>query len=107
METMIEMNRQAVEGDMDEMEDAIEEAINNLNELNRERQAFVENAWQQMMVQFLQEQANGGGDAFEMVGRGIDNLVREGMHLVSHLQFISDTPRKLNRFLKDNCLVTL
>jgi hypothetical protein len=61
----------------------MEIAKNTLNELNRHRQAFA-NAQQQMIVQF-QEQANGEGDAVEMVD-WIYNHVNDGIRLVSHFR---------------------
>jgi hypothetical protein len=59
----------------------LRQAVDNVNELNGRRQAFA-NAQQQIMVQF-QEQANGEGDAVEMV-RWICNHFDDGFRLVSH-----------------------
>jgi hypothetical protein len=68
---------------------AMEIGMDNVNELNRPRQGFA-NAWQQMMVQFqFQEEANreGQGNFIEMMRR-LNNLLGEGIRLVSQLSVV-------------------
>jgi predicted translin family RNA/ssDNA-binding protein len=71
-----ELNRQAMEHTGEQLRQTME----NVKELNRNRQAFV-NAQQQMMAQF-QEKANAEGDPVKMA-RLIIKLNGDGISLVS------------------------